>query len=175
MLAIAESYKDVFERFLELTKYTIPLEPPVGALRRIYCRRCTDPVIEDIVGKLDLLRWIDVNILGGVSEDADIVVASEKIRDYVRQLAGEIWLSILKHAPLLGLKELPEKEEDAMKAYYDALRKYSVSLSNGDEYVRLFLDKSSGENALRCERCGSHLTQEDTYSFSSITLPFVKA
>jgi len=31
------------------------------------------------VGKLDLLRWIDVNILGGVSRDADIVAAPEKL------------------------------------------------------------------------------------------------
>lgn len=175
MLAIAEGYKDVFERFLELTKYTIPLEPPVGALKRIYCKRCTDFVIEDIVGKLDLLRWIDTNILGGVSEDADIVVAPEKVRDDVRQLVGDIWLLILQRAPLLGLEELPERAEEAMKAYYDALRKYSVSLSGGDEQVRLSLDKSSGEAALGCERCRSRLTQENTYSFSSITLPYVKA
>jgi len=175
MLAVAESYKDVFERFLEMTRYTIPLEPPVGALRRIYCKRCTDPAIEDIAGKLDLLRWIDVNILGGVSEDADIVVAPEKVRDEVKQLVGDIRLLILRHAPLLGLKELPESAEDAVKAYYDALRKYSVSLSGGDDWVRLSLDKPSGEATLVCERCGSRLTLENTYSFSSITLPYIKA
>jgi hypothetical protein len=175
MLAVAESYKDVFERFLEMTRYTIPLEPPVGALRRIYCKRCTDPAIEDIAGKLDLLRWIDVNILGGVSEDADIVVAPEKVRDEVKQLVGDIRLLILRHAPLLGLKELPESAEDAVKAYYDALRKYSVSLSGGDNWVRLSLDKPSGEATLVCERCGSRLTPENTYSFSSITLPYIKA
>jgi len=48
-------------------------------------------------------------------------------------------------------------------------------LSGGDEQVRLSLDKSSGEAALGCERCRSRLTQENTYSFSSITLPYVKA
>jgi hypothetical protein len=175
MLAVAEGYKDVFERFLEMTRYTIPLEPPVGALRRIYCKRCTDPAVEDIAGKLDLLRWIDVNILGGVSEDADIVVAPEKVRDEVKQLVGDIRLLILRHAPLLGLRELPESAEDAVKAYYDALRKYSVSLSGGDDWVRLSLDKLSGEATLVCERCGSRLTPENTYSFSSITLPYIKA
>lgn len=175
MLAVAEGYKDVFERFLEMTRYTIPLEPPVGALRRIYCKRCTDPAVEDIAGKLDLLRWIDVNILGGVSEDADIVVAPEKVRDEVKQLVGDIRLLILRHAPLLGLKELPESAEDAVKAYHDALRRYSVSLSGGDDWVRLSLDKPSGEATLVCERCGSRLTPENTYSFSSITLPYIKA
>ena len=175
ILATAEGYKDLFERFLELTKYTIPLEPPVGALKRIYCKYCTDPVVEDIAGKLDLLRWIDVNILAGVSEDADIVVAPEVIRDEVKQIVSDIRLMILRRAPLLGLKELPESAEDAVKAYYDGLRKYSASLSRGDELVRLSPGGPGGEAELRCERCGSRLTPGNTYSFFSATLPYVKA
>jgi hypothetical protein len=175
VLAVAESYKDVFERFLELAKYTVPLEPPLGVLKRVYCKRCTDMVVEDVVSKLDLLRWIDVNILGGVSEDSDIVVAPEKVRDEARQFVGDIRLLVLRRAPLLGLREVPEGAEEAVKAYYEGLRRCSVSLSGGDEGVTLSLDRLSGEPALRCERCGARLDPGHTYDVSTIVLPYVKA
>jgi hypothetical protein len=175
ILTVAEGYKDVFERFLELTKSTVPLEPPLGVLRKVYCRRCTDIVIDEAVSKLDLLRWIDINILGGVSEDSDIVVAPEKVRDEVKRYIEDIRLLVFQRVPLLGLNEIPEDVEEAVKAYYEGLRRYAVGLSGGDEGVVLSQDKLSGENTLKCEKCGVRLDSNNTYYESSIVLPYAKA
>jgi len=175
VLEVDEGYKDIFERFLELTKYTVPLEPPLGVLRKVYCKRCSEIVLDDAVSKLDLLRWIDVNILGGVSEDSDIVVAPEKVRDEVKRYIEDIRLLVFKRVPLLGLNEIPEDAEEAVKAYYEGLRKYAVGLSGGDEGVVISQDKLSGENTLKCEKCGARLDSNNTYYESSIVLPHAKA
>ena len=175
VLEVAEGYKDIFERFLELTKYTVPLEPPLGVLRKVYCKRCSEIVLDDAVSKLDLLRWIDVNILGGVSEDSDIVVAPEKVRDEVKRYVGDIRLLVFQRVPLLGLNEIPEDAEEAVKAYYEGLRRYAVGLSGGDEGVVLSQDKLSGETTLKCEKCGARLGSNNVYYVSSIVLPYAKA
>jgi hypothetical protein len=144
-------------------------------LRKVYCKRCSEIVLDDAVSKLDLLRWIDVNILGGVSEDSDIVVAPEKVRDEVKRYVGDIRLLVFQRVPLLGLNEIPEDAEEAVKVYYEGLRRYAVGLSGGDEGVVLSQDKLSGETTLKCEKCGARLGSNNVYYVSSIVLPYAKA
>jgi hypothetical protein len=172
----AESYRDLFGRMLELVRYTLPLEQPLRVAERVYCVKCAGREAEDLKGKLDLLRWIEVNVIGGVSEDPDIVVPPERFKEDVRESYKQLQSLLVTRSPLPGLEEgAPPELEEALKLYSQGLSSYAVLLSGADRSVVPLLKNPFSEPVLTCRRCGSQLTQETAYKVPSLKVPFVKA
>lgn len=172
----AESYRDLFSRMLELVRYTLPLEQPLRVAERVYCWKCANREAEDLKSKLDLLRWIEVNVIGGVSEDPDIVVPPERFKGDVREAYKQLQSLILTRSPLPGLEEgAPPELDEAFKLYSQGLSSYAVLLSGADRNVVPSLKNPFSEPELVCGRCGSRLTQENSYKVPSLKVPFVKA
>jgi hypothetical protein len=172
----AESYRDLFSRMLELVRYTLPLEQPLRVAERVYCAKCASREAEELKGKLDLLRWIEVNVIGGVSEDPDIVVPPERFKEDVREAYKQLQSLLVTRSPLPGLEEgAPPELEEALKLYSQGLSSYAVLLSGADRSVVPSLKNPFSEPVLTCRRCGSQLTQETAYKVPSLKVPFVKA
>jgi hypothetical protein len=172
----AESYRDLFGRMLELVRYTLPLEQPLRVAERVYCSKCASREAEELKGKLDLLRWIEVNVIGGVSEDPDIVVPPERFKEDVREAYKQLQSLLVTRSPLPGLEEgAPPELEEALKLYSQGLSSYAVLLSGADRSVVPSLKNPFSEPVLTCRRCGSQLTQETAYKVPSLKVPFVKA
>jgi hypothetical protein len=172
----AESYRDLFSRMLELVRYTLPLEQPLRVAERVYCAKCASREAEELKGKLDLMRWIEVNVIGGVSEDPDIVVPPERFKEDVREAYKQLQSLLVTRSPLPGLEEgAPPELEEALKLYSQGLSSYAVLLSGADRSVVPSLKNPFSEPVLTCRRCGSQLTKETAYTVPSLKVPFVKA
>jgi len=172
----AESYRDLFGRMLELVRYTLPLEQPLRVAERVYCAKCASREAEELKSKLDLLRWIEVNVIGGVSEDPDIVVPPERFREEVKEAYKQLQSLLVSRSPLPGLEErAPLELEEAFKLYSQGLSRYAVLLSGADRGVVTSLKNPFSEPVLVCRRCGSQLTEETAYKVPSLKVPFVKA
>jgi len=172
----AESYRDLFGRMLELVRYTLPLEQPVRVAERVYCAKCASREAEELKSRLDLLRWIEVNVIGGVSEDPDIVVPPERFKEEVREAYKQLQSLLVSRSPLPGLEEgAPRELEEALKLYTLGLSRYAVLLSGADREVVPSLKNPFSEPVLVCRRCGTQLTEETAYKAPSLKVPFVKA
>ena len=168
---VGEDFRELKNRLMELVEATIPVEPFVGFAERVYCKSCADQVLEDIKRRIDLKRWVEINILGGVSEDPDIVVPISEILQDVRTIYSKIESLLLARLPL----PVPEAGARTMELYERGLRTYAIALSAADEYVRSRLGSPFEEPVFECEKCNSSLTPDTSYIISTFALPFIKA
>ncbi|MEM4445028.1 MAG: hypothetical protein QXJ21_06765 [Thermofilum sp.] len=167
----SRDYRELKSRLIELVEATVPVEPFTGFAERVYCKSCADRVLEDIIRRIDLKRWVEVNILGGVSEDPDIVVPIPELLEDVRASYSRIEDLLLARLPLPASGAGARTKE----LYEKGLRTFAIALSAADEHVRSRFSSPFEEPVFECEKCGSSLAPDTSYTVSTLALPFIRA
>ena len=167
----SEDFRDLQSRLMELIEATIPVEPFTGFAERVYCKLCADQALEDIMRRIDLKKWIEINVIGGVSEDPDIIVPIPELLEDVKNGYSKIENTLLAKLPLPALGVKVRTKE----LYERGMKTYATALSAADVYIRTKLGLPFEEPELVCEKCNLKLDSGNSYTVSTLALPYIKA
>ena len=171
------NYRDLSERIYELVIQSIPIDSFSSFAESIYCKKCVEQSLGEYVRRVDLKRWIEVNILGGVSEDPEIVNLPPRLKKDkdINGLLDSINRLFMEKVPLPGLEDVKSGSlEDLEKMYRESIIKYALIISGADSYIKYALTSPFEEPKIICEVCSEGIKAEDLYHISNLALPYIK-
>lgn len=171
------NYRDLSERIYELVIQSIPIDSFSSFAESIYCKKCVEQSLGEYVRLIDLKRWIEVNILGGVSEDPEIVNLPPRLKKDkdINGLLDSINRLFMEKVPLPGLEDVKSGSlEDLEKMYRESIIKYALIISGADSYIKYALTSPFEEPKIICEVCSEGIKAEDLYHISNLALPYIK-
>ncbi len=177
MADASSNYRNLSEKIYDLVIKSIPIDPFSSFIESIYCKKCVEKTLEEYTRNIDLKRWINVNILGGVSEDPDIVNIPSRLKkdEDIKRHVNSINRLIIENVPLPGLEDTQSSSiEDYWKAYREAITRYALIISGADSYIKYVLTSPFEEPKMICEVCSENIKAEDLYHVSNLALPYIK-
>ncbi|MGQ4892405.1 MAG: hypothetical protein ACP6IP_07955 [Candidatus Njordarchaeia archaeon] len=148
-----EAYKGILENMQDILRSTISTDPITFkmSINSALCPECTRRYIEDIVERVDVKRWTEMKILGGVLDDPD-----------------------LNSPEIIDPKDV-EKFKEKIQIFMDE----NLPIAHPKTFIVLSRPpKLEGPKKLKCPKCGKVFNVEDLeeegYLIPNVFIPLAR-